>query len=97
MGYKTTVIMQEDTAYGAGTFEFIKGDILPEAGIEMLDHIVYDVNTVDFSPIYNKIIKTNPDFIYIISSVKCVVPNFSIRKNAGSDSHYRHQRGCRRP
>ena len=40
----------------------------------MLDHIVYDVNTVDFSPIYNKIIKTNPDFIYIISSVKCVVP-----------------------
>ena len=40
----------------------------------MLDHIVYDVNTVDFSPIYNKIIKTKPDFIYIISSVKCVVP-----------------------
>ncbi len=74
LGYKTTVIMQEDTAYGAGTYEFIKGDILPEAGIEMLDHIVYDVNTVDFSPIYNKIIKTNPDFIYIISSVKCVVP-----------------------
>ena len=74
MGYKTTVIMQEDTAYAAGTYEFIKGDILPEAGIKMLDHIVYDVNTVDFSPIYNKIIKTNPDFIYIISSVKCVVP-----------------------
>jgi branched-chain amino acid transport system substrate-binding protein len=74
MGYKTTVIMQEDTAFGAGTYDFIKGDILPEAGVEMLDHIVYDVNTVDFSPIFNKIIKTNPDFIYIISSVKCVVP-----------------------
>ncbi len=74
LGYKTTVIMQEDTAYGAGTFEFIKGDILPTAGIKMVDHIVYDVNTVDFSPIYNKIIKTNPDFIYLISSVKCVVP-----------------------
>jgi ABC-type branched-subunit amino acid transport system substrate-binding protein len=74
MGWKTSVIMQEDTAYGAGTYEFIKGDILETAGISMLDHIVYDVNTVDFSPIYNKIIQTKPDFIYIISSVKCVVP-----------------------
>jgi branched-chain amino acid transport system substrate-binding protein len=74
MGWKTAVIMQEDTAYGAGTYEFIKGDILETAGIKMLDHIVYDVNTLDFSPIYNKIIQENPDFIYLISSVKCVVP-----------------------
>jgi ABC-type branched-subunit amino acid transport system substrate-binding protein len=74
MGWKTSVIMQEDTAYGAGTYEFIKGDILTTAGIKMVDHVVYDVNTVDFSPIYNKIIKANPDFIYLISSVKCVVP-----------------------
>jgi len=74
MGWKTSVIMQEDTAYGAGTYEFIKGDILDTAGISVLDHIVYDVNTVDFSPIYNKIIQTKPDFIYLISSVKCVVP-----------------------
>jgi branched-chain amino acid transport system substrate-binding protein len=73
LGYKTTVIMQEDTAYAAGVYGLVEA-ILPEAGIKMLDHIVYDVNTVDFSPIYNKIIKTNPDFIYIISSVKCVVP-----------------------
>ena len=74
MGWKTAVIMQEDTAYGAGTYEFIKGDILETAGIKVLDHIVYDVNTLDFSPIYNKIIQENPDFIYLISSVKCVVP-----------------------
>jgi ABC-type branched-subunit amino acid transport system substrate-binding protein len=74
MGWKSVVIMQEDTAYGAGTFAFIKGDILPTANINMLDHIVYDPNTVDFSPIYNKIIQAKPDFIYIISSVKCVVP-----------------------
>jgi hypothetical protein len=39
LGNKTTVIMQEDTAYGAGTYEFIKGDILPTAGIKMVDHI----------------------------------------------------------
>jgi len=74
MGWKTCVIMQEDTAYGSGTYAFIKDDILPGAGIKLLDHIVYDPNTVDFSPIYNKIIRTKPDFIYIISSVKCVVP-----------------------
>ncbi len=74
MGWKTTVVMQEDTAYAAGTYEFIKADLLPAAGIEILDHIVYDVNTVDFGPIYNKITKAKPDFIYIISSVKCVVP-----------------------
>mgnify|MGYP001817746725 FL=1 len=73
LGYKTTGIMQEDTAYAAGVYGLVEA-ILPEAGIKMLDHIVYDVNTVDFSPIYNKIIKTKPDFIYIISSVKCVVP-----------------------
>ncbi len=74
MGWKTCVVMQEDTAYAAGTYEFIKADLLPAAGIEILDHIVYDVNTVDFSPIYNKITKLKPDFIYLISSVKCVVP-----------------------
>ena len=74
MGWKTSVIMQEDTAYGAGTYEFIKADILGTAGIEMVDHVVYDVNTVDFSPIFNKITKTNPDFVYLISSVNCVVP-----------------------
>lgn len=74
MGWKTCVIMQEDTAYATGVYGFIKDYILPEAGVNMLDHIVYDVNTVDFSPIFSKITKTNPDFIYLISSVKCVVP-----------------------
>jgi len=49
--------------------------LAPEAGIKILDHIVYDVNTVDFSPIYNKAVKANPDFIYLISSVKSQVPS----------------------
>jgi ABC-type branched-subunit amino acid transport system substrate-binding protein len=74
MGWKTSIIMQEDTAYGAGTYEFIKSDILGTAGIEMIDHIVYDVNTIDFSPIFNKITQNKPDFVYLISSVNCVVP-----------------------
>ncbi len=75
MGWKTAVIMQEDTAYAAGVYEWIKDQIAPAAGIEIVDHVVYDVNSVDFSPVYNKIIKTNPDFIYLISSVKSQVPS----------------------
>lgn len=75
MGWKTTVVLQEDTAYAAGVYEFIKDEIAPGSGIKIIDHIVYDVNTVDFSPIYNKIVKTNPDFIYFISSVKSQVPS----------------------
>jgi len=75
MGWETSVVMQEDTAYAAGVYEFIEQDILSAAGIKIVDHIVYDVNTVDFSPVYNKIIKTKPDFIYLISSVKSQVPS----------------------
>ena len=75
MGWKSAVIMQEDTAYAAGVYEWIKDQIAPAAGIEIVDHVVYDVNSVDFSPVYNKIIKTNPDFIYLISSVKSQVPS----------------------
>ena len=75
MKWKTTVVMQEDTAYAGGVFELVDQLLAPEAGIKILDHIVYDVNTVDFSPIYNKAAKANPDFIYLISSVKSQVPS----------------------
>jgi branched-chain amino acid transport system substrate-binding protein len=75
MGWKTTVVMQEDTAYAGGVFELVDQMLAPEAGIKILDHIVYDVDTVDFSPIYSKAAKINPDFIYLISSVKSQVPS----------------------
>jgi len=75
MKWKTTVVMQEDTAYAGGVFELVDQLLAPEAGIKILDHIVYDVNTVDFSPIYSKAAKANPDFIYLISSVKSQVPS----------------------
>ncbi len=75
MGWKTTVVMQEDTAYAGGVFELVDQMLAPEAGIKILDHVVYDVDTVDFSPIYSKTVKINPDFIYLISSVKSQVPS----------------------
>ncbi len=70
MGWKKVVIMQEDTAFGGAINGLVKEVLAPEAGIEVLDTIVYDINTVDFAPIFNKIVNSDADFIYIISSVK---------------------------
>ena len=75
MGWETTVVMQEDTAFGGGVFELVDQMLAPEAGIKIIDHIVYDTNTVDFSPIFNKAVKSKPDFIYLISSVRSQVPS----------------------
>ena len=75
MGWKTTVVMQEDTAFGGGVFELVDQMLAPEAGIKIIDHIVYDTNTVNFSPIFNKAVKSKPDFIYLISSVRSQVPS----------------------
>lgn len=73
MGWSKTVILQEDTAFGGAIHGLVKDVLAPEAGIEVLDTIVYDVNTVDFSPIFNRAVSTGADFIYIISSVKSQV------------------------
>ncbi len=75
MGWKTTVVLQEDTAFGGGVFELVDQMLAPEAGIKIIDHIVYDTNTVDFSPIFNKAVKSKPDFLYLISSVRSQVPS----------------------
>lgn len=75
MGWKSVVVMQEDTAFAGGVYELIEQVLAPEANIEILDHIVYDVNTVDFAPLYNKAAAAKPDFIYLISSVKSQVPS----------------------
>jgi ABC-type branched-subunit amino acid transport system substrate-binding protein len=74
MGWKTCVLFQEDTAYAAGVAEFVVAELMPSAGIEILDHIVYDVETVDYTPLYSKIVDIDPDFIYTISSVNSLVP-----------------------
>ena len=54
MGWKTVYVLQEDTAFGGGVYELIEQVLAPEAGIEIVGHTVYDTNTVDFGPIYNK-------------------------------------------
>ena len=74
LGWDTCVVFQEDTAYAAGVAEFIVAELAPYAGIEVIDHVVYDPYTVDFAPIYAGMVATDPDFIYHICSVNVVVP-----------------------
>ncbi len=75
MGWKSTVILQEDTAFGSGMGEFLTAELNAQAGIEIIETIVYDINAVDFAPIYNKAASLNPDFLYLISSVNSQVPS----------------------
>ncbi|MDP2122707.1 MAG: ABC transporter substrate-binding protein [Hoeflea sp.] len=73
MGWKKTVILQEDTAFGGAINGLVTGLLAPEAGIEVIDTIVYDPSTVDFSPIFSRAVDSGADFIYIISSVNSQV------------------------
>lgn len=73
MGWKSVVILQEDTAFGGAINGLVSELLAPEAGIEVVDTIVYDVATVDFSPIFNRAVDSGADFIYIISSVNSQV------------------------
>ncbi|MEZ5870261.1 MAG: ABC transporter substrate-binding protein [Nitratireductor sp.] len=73
MGWKKTVILQEDTAFGGAINGLVTQLLAPEAGIEVLDTIVYDVATVDFSPIFSRAVDSGADFIYVISSVNSQV------------------------
>lgn len=73
MGWNSVVILQEDTAFGGAINGLVSQLLAPEAGIEVLDTIVYDVATVDFSPIFNRAVDSGADFIYIISSVNSQV------------------------
>jgi len=74
MGWKSTVILQEDTAFGGALAGLVEELLAPEAGIKVIEKIVYDTNTVDFAPLFNKAVASKPDFIYIISSVKSQIP-----------------------
>jgi ABC-type branched-subunit amino acid transport system substrate-binding protein len=73
MGWKTVVILQEDTAFGGAINGLVSQLVGPEAGIDVIETIVYDVATVDFSPIFNRAVDSGADFIYIISSVNSQV------------------------
>ena len=74
MGYKTTALMFEDTAFGVSIAGLVRDLLAPEAGIEIVEEITYDANTVDFGPLFNSAVNSGADFIYLVSSVRSQVP-----------------------
>ncbi|MCY3878167.1 MAG: ABC transporter substrate-binding protein [Rhodobacteraceae bacterium] len=75
MGWKTVVMLQEDTAFAGAVGGFVGEELNAQAGIEVVETIVYDTQTVDFAPIYNKAAALKPDFLFLISSVNSQVPS----------------------
>ncbi len=73
MGWNSVVVLQEDTAFGGAINGLVSQLLAPEAGIKIVDTIVYDIATVDFAPIFSRAVDTGADFIYIISSVNSQV------------------------
>ena len=73
MGWKSVVILQEDTAFGGAIDGLVTEALAPNAGIEVIDTIVYDVATIDFAPIFSRAQASGADFIYLISSVNSQV------------------------
>ncbi len=59
---KTTVVMSEDAAWTTPLdARFL--DCLPKAGLKVLDHIRFNPDTTDFTPIFNSIEGKHPDLI----------------------------------
>ena len=73
MGWSSVVILQEDTAFGNAINGLVTEALAPNAGISVVDTIVYDINTVDFAPIFAKAQESGADFIYLIASVNAQV------------------------
>jgi branched-chain amino acid transport system substrate-binding protein len=59
---KTTVVMSEDAAWTKPLDERYL-ECLPKAGLKVLDHIRFNPDTTDFTPIYNQIESKHPDTI----------------------------------
>jgi branched-chain amino acid transport system substrate-binding protein len=59
---KSTVVMSEDAAWTKPLDERFL-DCLPKAGVKVLDHIRFNPDTTDFTPIFNKIEGEKPDVI----------------------------------
>ncbi len=73
MGWKSVIILQEDTAFGGAINGLVTDALAPNAGIEVVDTIVYDVATNDFAPLFSRAADSGADFIYLISSVNSQV------------------------
>jgi branched-chain amino acid transport system substrate-binding protein len=59
---KATVIMSEDAAWTT-PLDARYLECLPKAGLKVLDHIRFNPDTTDFTPIFNKIENEHPDVI----------------------------------
>src|SRR6185312_8376651 len=59
---RSTVVMSEDAAWTKPLDEKFL-ECLPKAGLKVLDHIRFNPDTPDFTPIYNKIEGEHPDVI----------------------------------
>ena len=73
MGWKSTVILAEDTAFGEAITGLVTDALGPVGGIETVDVIKYDVNTVDFAPLFTRAVETGADFIYQVSTANSQV------------------------
>ena len=73
MGFESVVILAEDTAFGQAITGLVTDALAPVAGIEVKEIITYDINTVDFAPIFSRAQATGADFIYQVSSVNSQV------------------------
>jgi branched-chain amino acid transport system substrate-binding protein len=62
MHMKSTVIMSEDAAWTT-PLDARFAECLPKAGLTVLDHIRFNPDTTDFTPIYRQIEAKNPDVI----------------------------------
>jgi branched-chain amino acid transport system substrate-binding protein len=59
---KSTVVMSEDAAWTKPLDDRFL-ECLPKAGVKVLDHIRFNPDTTDFTPIFNKIEGEKPDVI----------------------------------
>ncbi|MEM8752831.1 MAG: ABC transporter substrate-binding protein [Pseudomonadota bacterium] len=73
MGWSSVVILQEDTAFGNAINGLVSEALAPNAGIEVVETIVFDITTNDFAPIFSRAQDSGADFIYLISSVNSQV------------------------
>lgn len=73
IGWESVVILAEDTAFGQAIIGLVTEALGPVAGIEVKEIITYDINTVDFAPVFSKAQASGADFIYQISSVNAQV------------------------
>ncbi len=72
MGWKTCVILNEDTSFGNAVADFVEATITEMTGIKVIDRIIYDIRTEDFSPIFSKIEASGADFVWQISAANPV-------------------------